>query len=29
LPLLTGRMDELIALPGIAFFPSRRFGECV
>lgn len=29
LPLLTGRMDELIGLAGIAAFPRRRFGECV
>jgi hypothetical protein len=29
LPLLTGRMDEFIGLPGIASYPSRRFGECV
>jgi hypothetical protein len=29
LPLLTGRMDEFIGLPGIVSFPSRRFGECV
>jgi hypothetical protein len=29
LPLLTGRMDELARLPGIATHPSRRFGECV
>ena len=28
LPLLTGRMNEFIGLPGIATFPSRRFGEC-
>ena len=29
LPLLTGRMDEFIRLPGIVSHPSRRFGECV
>lgn len=29
LPLLTGRMNEAVALPGIAAYPSRRFGECV
>lgn len=29
LPLLTGRMDEFTALPGIAAFPQRRFGKCV
>jgi hypothetical protein len=29
LPLLTGRMDEFIALPGIIISPSRRFGECI
>jgi hypothetical protein len=29
LPLLTGRMDELIGLPGIVSHPRRRFGECV
>jgi hypothetical protein len=29
LPLLTGRMDEFIGLPGIASSPSRRFGECM
>jgi hypothetical protein len=29
LPLLTGRMDEFINLPGIATTPNRRFGECV
>ena len=29
LPLLTGRMDEFIRLPGIVAFPSRRFGKCV
>ncbi len=28
LPLLTGRMDEFIALPGRASHPSRRFGLC-
>jgi len=29
LPLLTGRMDEFIALPGRASHPSRRFGRCL
>jgi hypothetical protein len=29
LPLLTGRMDEFITLPGVVTYPSRRFGECV
>jgi hypothetical protein len=29
LPLLTGRMDEFLGLPGIVFSPSRRFGACV
>ena len=29
LPLLTGRMDEFIALPGRAIHPSRRFGRCL
>jgi hypothetical protein len=29
LPLLTGRMDEFILLPGMVSYPSRRFGECV
>ena len=29
LPLLTGRMDEFIGLPGIVSNPSRRFGECI
>ena len=29
LPLLTGRMDELITLPGRASHPSRRFGRCL
>jgi hypothetical protein len=28
LPLLTGRMDEFIGLPGFVYNPSRRFGEC-
>jgi hypothetical protein len=28
-PLLTGRMDEFVGLPGIVAHPSRRFGECV
>ncbi len=29
LPLLTGRMDEFISLPGIRVYSRRRFGECV
>jgi hypothetical protein len=29
LPLLTGRMDEFIGLPGIVSYPSRRFAACV
>jgi hypothetical protein len=29
LPLLTGRMNEFIALPGFIAYPSRRFGRCV
>lgn len=29
LPLLTGRMDEFIGLPGIVSSPNRRFGACV
>jgi hypothetical protein len=29
LPLLTGRMDEFVRLPGISSLPSRRFGRCV
>jgi hypothetical protein len=29
LPLLTGRMDEFIGLPGIVSHTTRRFGECV
>ena len=29
LPLLTGRMDEFIALPGTAIHSSRRFGRCL
>jgi hypothetical protein len=29
LPLLSGRMDEFIGLPGIVSCPSRRFGKCV
>jgi hypothetical protein len=29
LPLLTGRMDEFIALPGRASYASRRFGRCL
>ncbi len=28
LPLLTGRMDEFIGLPGRRSHPSRRFGRC-
>ena len=28
LPLLTGRMDEFIALPGRMSHPRRRFGRC-
>lgn len=28
LPLLTGRMNELVALGGIATDPTRRFGLC-
>jgi hypothetical protein len=28
LPLLTGRMDEFIWLPGRTSHPSRRFGRC-
>jgi hypothetical protein len=28
LPLLTGRMNEFVALLGIAAYPSRRFGRC-
>jgi hypothetical protein len=28
LPLLTGRMDELVNLSGVSFYPSRRFGLC-
>lgn len=28
-PLLTGRMDELLRLPGLTGFPNRRFGRCV
>lgn len=28
-PLLTGRMDELLRLSGLAAFPTRRFGRCV
>lgn len=28
LPLLTGRMDEFIALPAILAHPQRRFGLC-
>jgi hypothetical protein len=29
LPLLTGRMDEFLALPGRASHPNRRFGRCL
>ena len=29
LPLLTGRMDEFIGLPGRRSHPSRRFGRCL
>jgi hypothetical protein len=29
LPLLTGRMNEFVGLPGIPSNPSRRFGRCV
>jgi hypothetical protein len=29
LPLLTGRMEELIALPAMSSNPSRRFGLCI
>jgi hypothetical protein len=29
LPLLTGRMNEFIALPGRTSYPSRRFGRCL
>jgi hypothetical protein len=29
LPLLTGRMDEFIGLPGLVSSSSRRFGQCV
>lgn len=28
LPLLTGRMDEFIGLPGRTSHPRRRFGRC-
>ena len=28
LPLLTGRMDEFVNLPGFVISPARRFGEC-
>jgi hypothetical protein len=28
LPSLTGRMDELVSLPGFSLYPSRRFGLC-
>jgi hypothetical protein len=29
LPLLTGRMNEFVGLPGMSSHPSRRFGRCV
>jgi hypothetical protein len=29
LPLLTGRMDEFLGLPGRTSHPSRRFGRCL
>ena len=29
LPLLTGRMNEFVGLPGFSSHPSRRFGRCV
>lgn len=29
LPLLSGRMDEFVSLPGILAHPTRRFGRCV
>lgn len=29
LPLLTGRMDEFLGLPGRSSLPTRRFGLCV
>jgi hypothetical protein len=29
LPLLTGRMDEFMTLPGRATYRSRRFGRCL
>lgn len=29
LPLLTGRLEEFMALHGIASLPKRRFGRCV
>ncbi len=29
LPVLTGRMEEFIGLPGLVSYPRRRFGECV
>ncbi len=29
LPLLTGRMDEFVALPGFNLYPTRRFGQCI
>ncbi len=29
LPLLTGRIEEFMALQGIAALPRRRFGACV
>ena len=28
-PLLTGRMDEFLRLPGLTALPTRRFGRCV
>jgi hypothetical protein len=29
LPVLTGRLDKFIMLPGRANHPSRRFGRCL
>jgi hypothetical protein len=29
LPLLTGRLDEFIALPAVSSNPSRRFSVCI
>jgi hypothetical protein len=29
LPLLSGIMDEFIALPGFRGYPRRRFGQCI